>query len=799
MAAPSNSADPIPLSRRLVAGGAGAVLLAMGLMWLLGRPGPAFSTRPFMREASVHKGWTFVRLAVKPLPDGTFEQTTRVRVEPGAGLERASAVSFQFDLYREGTNSGHVTLSVELVRGEISTPDGRVRFELPPGSWLREKELVRIPRATPPGVGEDARELVLRFVTRGVPRMALESNTVDYFPDSTTNNVWSWVRGPGQTRVFAPPGAPVYASMPIGQFEFPLQGENVDRAEILAFLWDLPSGRVVKTLALLLSALAGLGMLLVPWGQPGRRWQTAAAVALLFGAVSGGYALISPPLDAPDEQDHLLSFLLAAKVPDARQKVMDFAARNHWDRWQAVNSQFEKISADDRLAPYVPATRDWATSGLIAQERSGLGGHYWRAIRGMVIRDSLPNTLLRLRLANALTCTGFAFLGVLLFLLRTGPNVAAPWVPLMLALMTPVAYLAMATSNYILVVGCGIVLAGAVSLGQPTRRAELASWFFAALAAGVAVQSSRSGLTLLGFTPVLAWRWFQAAGREGGVPAKDTLFAWALIAAGLLLPWAFSSPDYRAEVAEGFSRLGGGTLGWLLNRMPFPLWVLVAAIGGAAVERIAAFLGHGNRAQVWRRAAESASVLGWLIVPLVVAVVVWFQFEKVPPTPTNGRELSAFSHVAHGFGRFLGSLGPGQHDYLLSLTYWNIMGWLEVKLPEWTVDLFSTFLLVGWVLLWVRAARHRDGAGLVRVAILSAACFGYLAAMLLATRAAGYTLVGRYMVIFFTVFLTVCWKGWQPMLVRLTESRPQWTPALWVSLPVAMHLFCWRLILNHFF
>jgi len=807
MAASSNLADTasdgslsdagLSIRSRLAISGFVTLGMLSTLLWWLGQSGPNYSTRPFLREPTVHKAWTIVRLAVRPLPDGTFEETGVVRVEPGADLDRASAISFQFDLYREGTNSGHVVLVADAVSGEVSSPDGAVRFALAPDSKVPEKKLVRMERQTPMGKGADVRELRLRFVTRGDRRIALESNTVSYFPDSLTNNAWSWIRGPGQTKVFAPPGSPIYASLPIGQFIFPLQGPNLSRAEIMAFLWDLPGAGTVRGVAAVLSLIFGAGLALAPWG--GLRLPFGAAgVSLMFVAVSGGYALISPPLDAPDEQDHLISFLSAAALPDARDRVMGLASRNHWERWVPLTSPFEKFSADDTRVRYQAITRDWATSGLVANERSGIGGHYWRAIAPLVVRGSTPQTLLGLRCINVITVSVAVFVSAWLVLLRVGGGPERPWAPLALVLLPAVAYLAMASSNYILVVGCGLVLAGALFPGRPTAPAELASWFFAALAAGIAVQCSRSALSLIGLLPVLTWRWLRALGEPVRVKPSDTWTAWAALAVGLVLPWSVSSGVYRKEILESVQGLVGESVGSVLASLAFPYWVAAVAIAAGGIEALALVLARRTGLEIARR-ARFLSVAGWAVVLLLVAVVVWFQTVKLPPTPTNGRELSAIAHAAFGLGKFIGSLGPGQHDFLLSLTFWNILGWLEVQLPKWAIDLLGTFALAGLALNWTYAARHRDGLRFLQTAALSLGCLCYLAAMLIASRAAGYTLVGRYMIMFFTVFLTFCWHGWLPQLAHLHGRWPQVSFALWASLPAALHLFCWSRILGHFF
>lgn len=796
-ACPAQNFEAVSIRPRLAISGAVTLAMLVVLLWWLGRPGPAYSTRPFLREPTVHKGWTIVRLAVRPLPDGTYEETGTVRVEPGADLDRASAISFQFDLYREGTNSGHVVLVADAISGEATSADGTVRFALPPNSKVPEKKLVRMNRQTPLGVGADVGELKLRFITRGDRRFALECNTVTYFPDSQTNNDWSWVRGPGQTKVFAPPGSPVYASLPIGQFIYPLQGPNLSRAGIIAFLWDLPGAANVWVTVMVLCFMFGVGLACASSGGQ-RPIIGATGIALMFAAASGTYALLSPPLDAPDEQDHLISFYGAAGVTDARARVMDLASRNHWERWVPMTSPFEKFSADDTRTRYHTITRDWATSGLVANERSGLGGHYWRAIAPLVVRSSTPRTLLALRWINAATVAVAVFAGALMALLRAGKGMERVWAPLVLVLLPAVTYLAMATSNYILVVGCGVVLAGALFPGRPGVRVELCSWFIAALAAGIAVQCSRSALSLIGLLPVAGWRWLRAAGEPESVGGRDVLAAWGAIAAGFVLPWLISSPDYRKEILDAVQRLGGEGIGTVLASLPFPGWIAVAALAGGAVEALWWRLGKMPGLELGRR-ARVLSATGWLVVPVLLAVLVWFQTVKLPPTSTNGRELTALSHATFGLGKFLGSLGPGQHDYLLSLTFWNILGWLEVQLPEWIIDLLATLALAGFALNWIHAARHKDGMKFLQTAVLTLGCLGYLVAMLVATRAAGYTLVGRYMIMFFTVFLTFCWNGWLPLLGRLTCRSPHVSFALWAAMPALLHLCCWSRIVGHFF
>lgn len=787
----------LPLRFRLaVAGLVAGVVLAV-LLWWLGQPGPAFSTRPFLREPTVHKAWTIVRLAVRPLPDGTFEETGTVRVEPGADLDRAAAISFQLDLYREGTNSGHVVLVADAVSGEATSADGTVRFAIPPHSQVPEKVLVRMDRQSPMGQGADVRELKLRFVTRGDRRLALECNTVDYFPDSLATNTWSWVRGPGQTKVFAPPGSPVFASLPIGQFIYPLQGPNLSRAEIIAFLWEFNDADKVRWVLCILCVMFGVGLAGASWGR-NRIAVGALGIALMFGSVSATYALLSPPLGAPDEQDHFLSFYSAIGVGDAREKVKELASRSHWERRVPITSPFEKISADDTRQSYQTVTRDWATSGLVARERSGLGGHYWRSIAPFVVRDSTSLTLLRLRWANAATVSAAVFVSAMLLLMRRENRLDGHWGPLVLVLIPAVAYLAMASSNYILLVGCGLALAGALFPGRPTTVVDTLSWFIAALGAGIAIQCSRSALSLVGLLPVVGWRWVRSMLEPDRSRRSSVCGCWVAIAAGLIVPWFASAPDYRAEVLDSIQRLGGQQVGEILSRLAFPGWVVASAVAAAAIELTMRSLGR-RRGAALERLASSASVSGWLMPVLLVVVVVWFQSVKIPPTATNGRELPLLTHVVLGLGKFLGSLGPGQHDFLLSLTFWNTLGWLEVKLPEWSIDLLGTVALIGFSLNWAIAARRRDGAGFVQNAVLTLACFAYLGAMLAASRAAGYTLVGRYMVMFFTIFLAYCWNGWLPVLGRFGQLSPRIAFASWAALPAVLHLFCWSRIVGHFF
>ena len=92
-----------------------------------------------------------------------------------------------------------------------------------------------------------------------------------------------------------------------------------------------------------------------------------------------------------------------------------------------------------------------------------------------------------------------------------------------------------------------------------------------------------------------------------------------------------------------------------------------------------------------------------------------------------------------------------------------------------------------------------EARAFLQTVALTLGCCCYLAALLTASRAAGYTLVGRYMVMFYTVFLTFCWNGWLPLLARLTKWSTTASFALWAALPALLHLFCWSRILGHFF
>jgi hypothetical protein len=415
-----------------------------------------------------------------------------------------------------------------------------------------------------------------------------------------------------------------------------------------------------------------------------------------------------------------------------------------------------------------------------------------------VVRPSTAQTLLYLRWANALTVAAAVFVSALLMLLRVETTWGRTWAPLALVLIPAVTYLAMATSNYILVVACGVLLAGALFPGRPGDTVATWSWFGAALAAGMAVQCSRSALSLVGLAPVIGWRWLRATVEPGAAGFRAVGATWAAIAAGFVLPWSVSSPDYRKEILDAVERLAGERISAALSFLPFPGWVVALALLGGLIELLARKLGGKPRPELVRQARVLVAA-GWAIVPVLLGVVVWFQTVKLPPTPTNGRELSAVSHALFGLGKFFGSLGPGQHDFLLSLTFWNILGWLEVKLPGWTIDLLATFALVGFALSWIHPVRRRDGVAFLQTAALSLGGIGYLAAMLVASRAAGYTLVGRYMIMFFTLFLALCWHGWVPLLSRLSQQSPRVAFALWAALPAALHLLCWSRIVGHFF
>ncbi len=181
-------------------------------------------------------------------------------------------------------------------------------------------------------------------------------------------------------------------------------GEPITRLHKLAYMWDfnesLPFFLFGLELLFLIWSLAVFKILAQIFDVQTRPiFGTLISTALLLFSSSGLISVLTPPLQAPDEPDHLLGYLQLTGQSARTEELKDFAKNTHFERIKFQREQF--FRASDIGAPYPTA---WAShvSAAKPQVRSSTITFIWSLYHQLIDEGtSIAKTILSLRLFNA--------------------------------------------------------------------------------------------------------------------------------------------------------------------------------------------------------------------------------------------------------------------------------------------------------------------------------------------------------------------------------------------------------------
>jgi hypothetical protein len=537
-----------------------------------------------------------------------------------------------------------------------------------------------------------------------------------------------------------------------GRWARDLPGPGPRRLAILAWLHDLPGSHAA---AVLFGVLTGLFLLST------YALTSARPVGVVAGAVGGAlslavaWALVLPPLQGPDEPDHLLSAAEVTAHPTLAEALPALARRVHFERVRFHRD--EKFRPTDQETPFPVAwTGDVHSERM--ENRSPLGAAFWRWTAPGA--DATPaQVLMHMRLVNALLfalCVGLA-----VWLVRQTIERSGAWPLVGATLMPTVPYFGTMVSDW------AVLTAGTVGLGAGIvvllHGQARNAWAGPAIGLSAAIMLA-TGMAALPMVVLVAT--LLLGHLLVGHSRRHPLVFWGGILLGGLVAWWWLAnvatvgfQRYDAAARPNFQRLLEWTNGALAVFGSAPWAPVLLAAGGVVLDRglhawrSSAWLLHA--APTFGRALAGVVTIGAGL-QLVTSVFITFpQLAAIDVRPPS----SPFAYVWMAGTPLLTAARMTSFDQLSFASLWGGFGWLDAMLPPPFFMVITVALSAMWIAIW-RASAPRAAAltpFLVLGALLAAA--GTLAA----TAFMGRNLHGRYL-------LPVV----VPVVIALASTAGQW-------------------------
>jgi hypothetical protein len=616
-------------------------------------------------------------------------------------------------------------------------------------------------------------------------------------------------QSPGVIRVVGAPDAGNETSAALrGYYVQHLTPSSTRRIDLLAYMWQHQSATwmwgLLGIACVLFLVSAGV-ILSIHVPSDSGHWRVALRTSLGFGcgaaALALMYAVIVPPLQAPDEPDHLLSH---GRLVDDRQlesRLRTWAQLVHFNR--IVFQGDERFRPVDMGRPFPLAWRSDMISGEDVRARSMTATAWWSWLARLMPQTSVSRQLMFLRFANVLLfalCVAAAA-GVLVL----GVDSRMPRADLLAAvflLIPTLPFFAMHVSEYSLLISLYVVFAACtlvMFLGGP-----MASWIGAPLGLSMALLMA-SGRGALPMAPLMAsLLCLRVLLGETSSDAADarrrSLRFWmglglTLCAGTWLFPSQYVSFAIDPVPAAGrslFSVLSSRWLPLLVAALAATGWLAELAVGTLrrcvppAVNRVVAATAR------WSARALAAAIITSLAWSLV-ADVPQLEFIDADYRPDQQTYVLDVLKVSAYWAR------ASQPDFLLSSSFWGGFGWLDAMPGLWLINTMTVATALMLVVLLAGIARRRDARQFAALMILAAGITATIAAYAFATHGMQRNLHGRYLV---GVYLTGLAVAFSPIAMSSPEALkkiPIPRAGLALAAMAVIHAYCLRSILLRYF
>ena len=633
-------------------------------------------------------------------------------------------------------------------------------------------------------------------------------------------SIWASQPPPG-TRV---PGAIATSTIPGWAYEGPplvidakyvtrLADTRTRRIDLLGFVWQISdSVRWIWVALAVAIALLAIGVaLVVTAGSPevarSSRVQAslrgAAGVGLVAGALGLLYAVLVPPLQAPDEIDHLLAYGALTGNRSLPSEAADWARRAHFERIKfRAEERFRPI---DRTSPFSLA---WAShvEAENVSARSPTTAAWWKWLAHGIRRESVPETLFAIRLANVLVFAGAVALGAIVLAWSAPNDVRFPELLSVFALFVPtLPFFAMHVSETALATSIDIVFAcSTLALFLDGRRTSSVGLPIGA-AIGLVLCSTRSALPMMPFiVAVLAARAILGS-REAREPAarwRAALRFWLGLAIGGGSVIAAIGPHFAAEVEANLRALDAAALvAWLQPPIAHPwasFFTLVAT--GFALELGCGRLRHSASGALmanWCR--RQVRWMSWTVAILIACSMLMSLLIGFPHVIVEGSSSSSRAYLMRVLATAATSFRLRDQDFAMSSSFWAGFGWLETVPGGIFVSLLVLLTGVALIALLVRLGSDADLRRFSWLTIASIGAFATVAAYAFATFPMQAKLHGRYLIGLYVCFLAIWFSTLARAAPESSETSRSRRHALTLAVIGGAHSYClWFILVRYF-
>jgi hypothetical protein len=591
----------------------------------------------------------------------------------------------------------------------------------------------------------------------------------------------------------------------VGRYELPPAADLPTRAELLGFTWGLgfKGGRIIHGILVAAAAFWLCGLLLLR--RSGALAAAAGAGSLAFSVLLV-YAVLSPPLQGPDEPDHVLSFAGAVNDKILTSSTLDLANASHFERIKFRPE--EKFSVVDVGRPLKGT---WAPHIYgYAADRSPLALVIWRVVNSAVMPLAAGPAILALRLSNGL------FVGLCLLIalvcaalaLRSDASVLVLAFP---AVLVPsIAYFGVMVSNYAYLVGGFLIQTVAFGLLWQGLGIEKPSARFYAAAGGLAGFGTAlaAGAADNGFVSFIFWGIVlpvyaalsscQAGWRHSAVLLTSFALAFPLycLAINLCVYDKLCVAPRALEFLQRYiSPAWCGPTGVL---MFFLFAYLAVVFAASALLGVVGYTGNLAGLAAWGRRLFVAGVFGATV--FVLAGVA----SGVPDIQAAVERPPLLEYAKTVLHAFVDGLGPGPADWYIVNHFWGSLGWLDTVLPWWLITFMRIATGLGLFALCVSSLLR--GAPRNSILLTTASLAGILA-MLVATvvlyhsyYAITVNVHGRYLLGIYLFVLVLAAEGYRRIFAKWFSSYllPFSAASAACLLAASIQSVSWTTILNRY-
>ncbi len=743
--------------------GSACALLAVTLIWSLAARVPNVLDE---RVVPPSPGWATFPVESEPVQRGEDVQTRRLTIKWPDLSRLVTTPELRVDIatFRTSPRDVEVALRIPGTRCEYRGKTYKGIVELARGGGCAQ----------------------LRESPSGDPELVFRLD-----PQSRVG-VWTWLARSGEAAVDAPlvhapygiPGP--YTPLLDAKYVERGVGRRLRRIDLLAYLWDLPP-------SLLWSAvLAAVSLILGGWLLALRGRMLIAAFCLALG-LGGLYAVIIPPLNSPDEPDHLLSFGMLVDDTSLAGRVLALGRKVHLQRIRFHAD--EKFRPADVGAPYLPSW-DVEVHAEPVAARSITTSALWRAFsRAGSLRAE--HLLAAVRAANAVVFA-LALAAAVVVCHSCGVPAVAIFplflIPTMPFFASGFGETAILTSMYVLFTACVAVLF------VDSSRSDRVGLFFG-LSISLLLLTSRGALPLGALIASLLLARTLLGTRAATGRIRSALIFWGGLLIGLAVYLLLANETFRAGLWPPDSRPIPESQRRMMDLVRrHPSLILAVPPLGFAVELMVGWI----RSRIAPRAARAATLaFAWLSYAAAAAiayVVVSSFFVAYPQLPTL-RASDPGSAIAYGLEvlRVAPTALGWQPDLMLFSSFWGGFGWIDALPPSWFIG-GSAVLLAGCLaafLVWL--GMQRDARRFTWVALLACGLAASLFLYAMSTYLLQRNVHGRYIQALYMVVIvvTTAWltRGASPGAAG-TDAR---VTSLLIAMAVTFQAICLSAILGRYF